>query len=106
MLTGLTEDDGREIGVSPTVSVPIERAWRVVTTNRGFAAWLGPEARLSPEPGASYATADGIGKRLFGTGTMPAALKLVDTKTSGSGVTMATYARAGEREYGSFALEQ
>jgi dihydrofolate reductase len=48
----------------------------------------------------------GDGKRLFARGTIPAALKLVDTKTSSSGVAIHTYERAGELQYGSFALEQ
>jgi dihydrofolate reductase len=48
----------------------------------------------------------GEGKRLFGRGAIPAALKLVDTKTSTTGVAIHTYERAGELQYGSFALEQ
>lgn len=45
----------------------------------------------------------GAGKRLFADGARPAALKLVDTKTSPSGVIMSTYRRGGEIETGSFA---
>jgi dihydrofolate reductase len=48
----------------------------------------------------------GNGKRLFSDGTIPSGLKLVDTKTSGTGVVIATYERAGEVEHGSFAFEQ
>ena len=48
----------------------------------------------------------GEGKRLFARGTTPAALTLVDTKVSSTGVAIHTYERAGELEYGSFALEQ
>jgi dihydrofolate reductase len=48
----------------------------------------------------------GEGKRLFARGTIPAALKLVDTTTSSTGVLIHTYERAGEVQYGSFALEQ
>ena len=48
----------------------------------------------------------GSGKRLFGEGTMPAALELADTTTSGSGVAIHTYRRAGALQHGSFALEQ
>jgi dihydrofolate reductase len=48
----------------------------------------------------------GDGKRLFARGTIPAALELVDTKTSSTGVAIHTYERAGELQYGSFALEQ
>jgi dihydrofolate reductase len=47
----------------------------------------------------------GPGKRVFGQGTMPAGLKLVDSKTSSTGVVMATYRRAGAVPLGSFALE-
>ncbi len=47
----------------------------------------------------------GSGKRLFGRGAIPAALKLMDTKASTTGVTMSTYQRAGEIRTGSFALE-
>jgi dihydrofolate reductase len=46
----------------------------------------------------------GSGKRLFGKGTMPAALKLVDSKTSATGVTANTYHRAGEIKPGTFEL--
>jgi dihydrofolate reductase len=48
----------------------------------------------------------GSGKRLFGEGTVPAALKLVASKTSSTGVVMATYLPAGDVRTGSFALEQ
>jgi dihydrofolate reductase len=48
----------------------------------------------------------GTGKRLFADGAIPRGLKLVDSKTSTTGVLMATYERSGELEYGSFALEE
>jgi dihydrofolate reductase len=48
----------------------------------------------------------GTGKRFFGDGTIPAALKLVTSKTSGSGVTINTYERAGEVDTGSFEFEE
>jgi dihydrofolate reductase len=44
----------------------------------------------------------GTGKRLFDRGTMPASFTLVDTKTSPSGVIIATLKRAGELKTGSF----
>lgn len=47
----------------------------------------------------------GKGKRLFDQGTVPAGLKLVDHKTSGSGVILAVYEPAGALKTGSFALE-
>jgi dihydrofolate reductase len=48
----------------------------------------------------------GTGRRLFADGAVPRGLKLVDSKTSTTGVLMTTYERAGEIEYGSFALEE
>jgi dihydrofolate reductase len=48
----------------------------------------------------------GTGKRLFAGGTVLGALNLVDTETSSTGVTIHTYERAGEIQYGSFALEE
>ena len=48
----------------------------------------------------------GSGKRLFGDGTVPAGLDLVDSKTSTSGVVVLSYTPAGEPRYGSFALEE
>ncbi len=47
----------------------------------------------------------GTGKRLFGDGTAPAAFRLVDSKTSTTGVIVATYERAGKVKTGSFASE-
>jgi dihydrofolate reductase len=44
----------------------------------------------------------GTGKRLFAQGTIPAAYTLVDSKTSPSGVIVATLKRAGEVRTGSF----
>jgi dihydrofolate reductase len=48
----------------------------------------------------------GTGKRAFGDGTIPAALKLVDSKVSSTGVTINTYVRAGEIEPGSFEFDE
>jgi dihydrofolate reductase len=48
----------------------------------------------------------GSGKRLFADGTIPAGLKVTDSSTSTTGVVMSTYERAGEVDYGSFALEE
>jgi dihydrofolate reductase len=48
----------------------------------------------------------GRGKRLFGGGTVPAALQLVDSKTSATGVVIGRYVPAGSVETGSFALAQ
>ena len=48
----------------------------------------------------------GGGKRLFGEGTIPAGLELSDIQTATTGVTVATYERAGDIRYGSFALDE
>lgn len=45
----------------------------------------------------------GRGKRLFEQGTIPVAFKLVESKTSPSGVIVASYVRGGEIKTGSFA---
>ena len=47
----------------------------------------------------------GKGKQLFGDGTNAANLKLVDIKSSSTGVIIATYQPAGELKTGSFALQ-
>jgi dihydrofolate reductase len=44
----------------------------------------------------------GKGKRLFGTGTIPASYKLTESSVAPSGVVMASYARDGEVKVGSF----
>lgn len=46
----------------------------------------------------------GSGKRLFGKGAIPAGLKLINSKTSTTGVLMTTYQRDSEIKRGSFAL--
>jgi len=48
----------------------------------------------------------GKGKRLFAEGTSPGGLKLVETKTSSTGVVIHTYERTGAIEYGSFAVDE
>lgn len=47
----------------------------------------------------------GSGKRLFGRGTVPAGLRLLDTTASDSGVVISTYARAGQVGYGAMGPE-
>ena len=47
----------------------------------------------------------GPGKRLFGQGTIPAGLELVDSTVSTTGVMIGTYRPAGDIVTGSFALE-
>ena len=48
----------------------------------------------------------GTGKRLFGDGTIPAALALVDSKVSKTGVTINTYQRAGDIDPGSMDFDE
>jgi dihydrofolate reductase len=52
-----------------------------------------------------YPVALGSGKRLFADGSAPTALRLVDTKTTSTGVVIHVYQPAGKPVYGSFALE-
>ena len=53
-----------------------------------------------------FPVALGAGKRLFGDGTIPGALRLVDSAVSKSGVTINTYARAGEIEIGEMDFDE
>jgi dihydrofolate reductase len=48
----------------------------------------------------------GTGKHFFGGGTIPAGLKLVDSKVSKTGVTTNTYQRAGDVKPGSFEFDE
>ena len=48
----------------------------------------------------------GRGKRLFGEGAMPAAMRLVDGKLSPTGIMIGRYRRAGDVKPGSFAMAQ
>jgi dihydrofolate reductase len=48
----------------------------------------------------------GAGKRLFGDGARAAALELVDSQVSKTGVTINVYRRGGDLELGSFEFEQ
>lgn len=52
-----------------------------------------------------FPVAIGNGKRLFGEGTNPSNFKLLDSKTSSTGVIIATYQQSGELKTGSFALD-
>ncbi|HEU5157302.1 MAG TPA: dihydrofolate reductase family protein [Streptosporangiaceae bacterium] len=49
-----------------------------------------------------YPVVLGRGKRLFGSGTVPSALRLVNTKTTAAGVAVHTYERAGRPTFGTF----
>ncbi len=54
----------------------------------------------------TYPVVLGTGRRLFAEGTKPAALRLLESKTTSTGVTIAVYESAGEPTYGSFELTQ
>ncbi len=49
-----------------------------------------------------YPVVLGSGKRLFASGAVPAALTLTGSRTTGKGVVINTYERAGKPTYGSF----
>jgi len=53
-----------------------------------------------------YPVVLGKGKRLFRDGNVPAALRLVDTQTTGTGVAMNTYESAGKPKFGQFEVDQ
>jgi dihydrofolate reductase len=53
----------------------------------------------------TYPIVLGTGKRLFGEGTIPAAFRLSQSRSTPSGVIVSSYARAGEVKLGSFQLE-
>ena len=47
----------------------------------------------------------GTGKRLFPGGVAPGALRLTESRTTGTGVVLSSYERAGKPTYGSFGLD-
>ena len=47
----------------------------------------------------------GSGKRLFGDGTLPSGIKLINTQTTPSGIVYSTYQRHGELEVGAYGAE-
>jgi dihydrofolate reductase len=53
-----------------------------------------------------YPVVVGPGKRLFGDGTVPRSFELTGSKTSPTGVIIATFRRAGEVKTGSFAFDE
>jgi dihydrofolate reductase len=54
----------------------------------------------------TYPVVLGKGKRLFADGAKPAALNLIDHKTTSTGVSIDVYTPAGEPTYGSFELDE
>lgn len=59
MSVGQTRDTGFQIGVRRTLAVPLDDAWRWLTSPEGVRAWLGEAEGLSFAKGAAYRTADG-----------------------------------------------
>ncbi|MFD2683866.1 SRPBCC domain-containing protein [Streptomyces phyllanthi] len=66
MPTGLTKDAGWQIGVSRTLDHAPSAVWEFISGPEGLALWLGPGARLTPERGAPYETAAGVGGEVRG----------------------------------------
>ncbi|HXF36973.1 MAG TPA: dihydrofolate reductase family protein [Actinomycetota bacterium] len=87
----LKEEDGPELQVHGSSNL-IQTLLRHGLIDR-FRVWIFPVVL-------------GTGKRLFGEGAPPAALRLVDHEVSSTGVVMATYEPAGEVPQGSFAPEE
>jgi dihydrofolate reductase len=54
----------------------------------------------------TYPVVLGKGRRLFADGARPAAMNLIDHKTTSTGVSIDVYTAAGEPTYGSFELEE
>jgi dihydrofolate reductase len=89
-LAALKREDGPELQVSGSANL-VQTLLRHNLVDR-FWLWVFP-------------CVVGSGKRLFADGTVPAGLKLVDSKVSTTGVVMASYEPAGELVTGSFAQE-
>lgn len=54
----------------------------------------------------TYPVILGAGRRLFADGAKPAALRLVDHRTTSTGVSIDVYQTVGDPTYGSFALDE
>jgi dihydrofolate reductase len=89
-LAALKQEDGPELQVHGSANL-IQTVLRHRLADQ-FRLWVFP-------------VVVGPGKRLFGDGTIPAGLRLVDSKVSSTGVVMATYEPAGELVTGSFGPE-
>lgn len=57
--TGLTKDQGWEIGVRHTLPIDAGRAWELVTTAPGLDAWLKPTQNISFAKDISFPLAGG-----------------------------------------------
>jgi dihydrofolate reductase len=86
----LKEEAGGEIGVSGSANL-IQTLLKHDLIDE-FRLWVFPVVA-------------GSGKRLFGSGAVPEALRLADTKVSSTGVAIHHYERAGKLKYGSFEVD-
>jgi dihydrofolate reductase len=86
-ITKLKQDDGPELQVHGSANL-IQTLIRNNLVDR-YRLWVFPIVL-------------GSGKRLFADGTVPSALKLVDSKVSTTGVVIGTYEPAGQVATGSF----
>jgi dihydrofolate reductase len=86
-ITALKREDGPELQVHGSANL-IQTLLRHDLVDQ-FRLWVFP-------------VVVGSGKRLFADGTVPAGLRLLDSKVSTTGVVMGTYERAGEVVTGSF----
>lgn len=59
MAVGETKGAGWQIGVSRTLGLSPDEAWRLLTSPAGVGIWLGGGVRFPAEPGQAYETADG-----------------------------------------------
>jgi dihydrofolate reductase len=89
-IAGLKKDDGPELQVHGSGNL-IQTLMRHNLVDQ-YRLWVFP-------------LVIGSGKRLFSDGTIPSALRLVDSKVSTTGVVIGTYEPAGEIVTGSFALD-
>jgi len=89
-LTALKQEDGPELRVSGSADL-IQSLLRAGIVDE-FQLWIFP-------------VVIGSGKRLWGDGTVPTSLKLVDSRVSSTGVIMTSYVPDGEIPIGSFAIE-
>lgn len=89
-------DVGEKIKTLKQEDGPVFHVWgSSVLTQTLFKNDLVDELRLR-----IYPVTIGSGKHLFGSGAIPAAFKLIDSKTLPSGVILANYQRAGELKTG------
>lgn len=86
-LAALKQQDGPELRVSGSADL-IQSLLKAGIVDE-FQLWIFP-------------VVIGSGKRLWGDGTVPAALQLVDSRVSSTGVIMTTYVPAGDIPIGSF----